>query len=213
MDNQNTYHSQTAKLIATVVQNMPEMPADVMQGWIENPMSIKKALKEALCPPKQIPNLKVWKTIKLGTGLKTAKDFRKALKKSGNRIGDWGDDILGQPAFTVSKSEVEVDLVNISVAELGFKDGATRKDIYDRASELGLQLCPAEVGPQLRIQYADQPKGEWLRIAMEPIADSDGLLNVFDVAYGRDGRWLGGSHGRPDDFWGGDNRFVFLHSK
>lgn len=212
MDNQNTYHSQTAKLIATIVQNMPEIPADVMQGFIENPMSVGKVLKEAFCPPEQVPGLKVWKTIKLGTGLKTAKDFRNELKKN-NRIGVWGDDILGQSAFTVSDIEKEVDLVNISVEELGFKDGATRKDIYDRALELGLQLCPEEVGPQLRLQYTDQPKGEWLRVAMEPIADSDGDLNVFDVAHDSDGRWLNGNNGHPDNFWNGDNRWLFLRSK
>lgn len=159
------------------------------------------------------PEFEIWKTIKLGTSLKTAKDFRKALKRSGNRIGDWGDDILGQSAFTVSKSEVEVDLVNISVTELGFKDGAIRKDIYDRALELGLELCPAEVGPQLRLQYADQPKGEWLRIGMEPIADSDGDLLVFYVVHDSDVRWLLGDLGHPDRFWFGDRRFVFLRSK
>ncbi|MDO8664011.1 MAG: hypothetical protein Q7K44_00445, partial [Candidatus Liptonbacteria bacterium] len=116
----------------------------------------------------------LWKTIKLDTGLKTADDFRKALKQSGCKIGNWGNDILGNPAFTVSDTETEVDLVNVSVAELGFKNGAPRKDIYERAVSLGLELCPNEVGPQLRLQYTDQPKGEWLRIAMEPITGSDG---------------------------------------
>jgi len=158
-------------------------------------------------------SFKIWKTIKLSTGLKTAKDFRKVLKKNGNRIGGWGDDILGQSAFTVSDTEKDVDLVKVSVAELGFKDGATRKDIYDRALELGLQLCPAEVGPQLRLQYADQPKGEWLRIAMEPITGSGGDPHVFYVAHDSDGRWLHGSYGPPNLFWNGDYRFVFLRSK
>ena len=38
---------------------------------------------------------KVFKTIKLGTGLKTAGDFRKAIKDNKMRIGDWANDILG----------------------------------------------------------------------------------------------------------------------
>ncbi len=155
----------------------------------------------------------IWKTIKLGTGLNTANDFRDALKESGYRIGDWGDDILGQFAFTVSYTEREVDLVNISVAELGFKDRATRKDIYDRALEFGLELCPAEVGPQLRLQYPDQSKDEWLRVAMEPIADSDGVLHVFDVNHGGGERWLDGGDGRPGRFWNGGIHWLFLRSK
>lgn len=155
---------------------------------------------------------KTWRTIKLGTGLKTADEFRKAIKKAVMRIGDWGNDILGKPAFTASPEEVEVELVVASVAELGFKDGATRKDIYTRAQELGLDLCPPEVGPQLRLQYKDQPKGEWLIIAMEPISGSDGLLRVFRVEHDGGVLWLLGYYGRPGCFWSG-HRFVFVRRK
>jgi len=156
---------------------------------------------------------KAWKTIKLGTGLQTADDFRKAVKLAGMKIGNWANDVLGKPAFTVAESEVEVELVVVSVAELGFKDGATRKDIYVRAEELGLYLCPPEVGPQLRLQYTDQPNGEWLIIAMEPITGSDGDLNLFVVGHGDDSRFLHARSGSPDDVWHGDGRFVFLCRK
>ncbi|TSC94043.1 MAG: hypothetical protein CEN87_712, partial [Parcubacteria group bacterium Licking1014_1] len=44
----------------------------------------------------------VWKTIKLGTGSKNADDFRKAIKDCGMKIGDWANDILGKPEFTVA---------------------------------------------------------------------------------------------------------------
>ncbi|MCH8162645.1 MAG: hypothetical protein IIA99_00905, partial [Proteobacteria bacterium] len=101
------------------------------------------------------PKFSVLKTIKLGTGLVTPDDFRRALKDDGFRLSDWSSDILGKPAFTVSSEETEVDLVVVSVSELGFKDGATRADIYKRAKELGWELCSAEVGPQLRLQYPD----------------------------------------------------------
>ena len=46
-------HKQTAKFIATVAQNIPEMSSDVMQGWIQNPRGLSKVLEEALCPPKK----------------------------------------------------------------------------------------------------------------------------------------------------------------
>jgi len=151
----------------------------------------------------------VWRTIKLGTGLRTAGEFGIALKQAECRIGDRGNDILGKPAFTASETEMEVDLVNVSVADLGFKDGAIRKDIYRRAIELGLELCPAEVGPQLRLQYRDQPKGEWLLVAMEPITDSDGGPGLFGVERGGRGLWLGAGDGRPDRFWDSNGRWVF----
>lgn len=155
----------------------------------------------------------VWKTIKLGTSLKTADGFRKALNAGGYRIGDWANDIFGKSTFTAAPKEIEVDLVVVSVAELGFKDGAYRKDIYKRAQELGMNLCSPEVGPQLRLQYRDQPKGEWLLIGMEPISVSGGYLGVFSVGHGGDGLWLGSSCGRPDDFWAAGHRWVFLRRK
>ena len=157
-------------------------------------------------------NFPTFKTIKLGT-LKDAKAIRKAIANAGGRISDWANDIMSKKEFTVAKKETEVELVVASVAELGFKGGANYFDICERAKSLGLNLCPAEVGPQLRLQYTDQPKGEWLRIAMDPITASGGGLIVFDVEHDDGELWLRGSGGHPDDFWSGSNRFVFVRSK
>ena len=159
-------------------------------------------------------NWSTWKTIRLGTnGLKTADDFRKFLKDNGFSIGDYANDILGKPTFTAAAEEIELDLVVASVAELGFKNGATREQIYARAKELGLDLCPAEVGPQLRLQYKDQPNGEWLIVAMEPIAGSVGGLELFGVERYDSDLWLDGCYGGPDYVWDSDDRFVFSRRK
>ena len=164
--------------------------------------------------PNSIPVFKPWRTLKLGTGLQTADNFRQDLKKSGNKISDWANDILGKPEFTVtSTKEVEVGLVNISVAELGFPNGATRKEIYQKVKELGLELCPPEVGPQLRLQYQNQPMNEQLFIGMEPIAGSDGRLGVFSVERAGDGRWLDTDYGGSGLVWSGSSRWVFLLRK
>lgn len=155
----------------------------------------------------------IWEAVNLGTGPRTVDDFRKALKDGGFRISDWASDILGKPAFTVAAEKTEVDLVRVTVAELGFKNGAKRSDIYERAKDFGLELCPAEVGPQLRLQYKDQPVGEWLFIGMEPITGSGGDLGVFLVGHGGDGLWLRSRDGHPDSFWDGHYRSVFARRK
>jgi len=152
----------------------------------------------------------VWKTIKLGTH-KTAGTLKKALTDKGCRISDWAADILKR--MTVSPTEVELDLFYVSVAELGFKDGAKRSDIYERALKFGLELCPNEVGPQLRLQYDDQPRDEWLLIAMEPIRGSCGLLDVFGVGRDGGGLWLNDNTGNPGIFWLASNRWVFVRRK
>lgn len=147
-----------------------------------------------------------WKTIQLGTH-NSVNQLRQALIDDGFKIGPWCDDIFKK--ITVAPKTTEIELVVVTVAELGSPNGATRQKIYDKALSLGLHLCPAEVGPQLRLQYLDQPGGEWLFVAMDPIADSHGSLCVFYVEHGSGSRWLRAASGDPDSFWTGDGPGVF----
>lgn len=161
---------------------------------------------------KEFMEFKTWKIITLGTGPKSAYGFRMAIKKAKMFIGESGDFILGNLAFRVHCKKKKVELVNVSLNELGFENGAACADIFRRAQELGLDLCPAEVGPQLRLQYKDQPKNEWLLIAMEPLHDSSDNLNVFVVERCEDGdRWL--DSGNSFFVWDSDERIVFLRHK
>jgi len=106
-----------------------------------------------------------------------------------------------------------VDLVALTVGELGFPEGATYAKICERARVRGLELCTPEVGPRLRLQYLDQPMDEWIIIAMEPIAGSDGGLNVFSVDCYDDGLWLRTGYGNPDRLWYANHRFVFVRPR
>lgn len=88
----------------------------------------------------------VWRTIKIGTGLKTADDFRKALKYSGNKISGYVNDFLEK--IKAATEETEVDLCRPTVAELtGKEEIATTAEVFAGAKHLGLEKCPAEVGP------------------------------------------------------------------
>jgi len=151
-----------------------------------------------------------WKTITLGTHM-SVNALRNAMKAAGNKISDLANYILGKTPL--AKTETEINLVKVTVAELGFKDGAHYRDIIVRAKELGLDYCPAEVGPQLRLQYQDQPSGEWPRIAMEPITGLCGSLGIFRVGQDDDGSWLYWDRGCPMDFWRDYDTFVFASRK
>src|SRR3989338_6052644 len=111
---------------------------------------------------------KAMKTIKLGTGMKNADDFLMSLEESGAHVSDFATKIMQSPNFTVVEHEAEIDIVFITVAKLGITEKKVpREQVYAKAKELGLELCPNEVGPQLRLQYNDQPEHERLLIAME----------------------------------------------
>jgi hypothetical protein len=158
----------------------------------------------------------IWKTITLGM-CKTPDEYRKALKQARISIRDWGNDILDRIAY--SQEEIEVDLVVLSVSELGFYRSAKYKDLCAKALELGLQLCPAEVGPALRLSYKDQPGGERLRIAMKAITSYGSYDSIFEVVheveleYEEDELWLGGNCGVPDIRRRIRSRFVFVRPK
>jgi len=80
-------------------------------------------------------------------------------------------------------------------------------EIYTRAAELGLRLLPAEAGAQLRLQYLDQPVGEWLHIAMQPVAAGSGNPLIFEIGNSGAGLKLIGV-GANNEFYS-NARFVF----
>tara|TARA_Y100000310_G_scaffold31967_1_gene30312 strand:+ start:22595 stop:23299 length:705 start_codon:yes stop_codon:yes gene_type:complete len=194
--------------LGTVCDHLEKM-AD--PEWVE---ATKKFLRKEEAWPKTVPcDWGVWKTVNLGTGLRTADDFRSAFKEGGFKASDWANDILGKPKFKASESKEKVNLAQVSVAELGFSEGGTTEQIFRRAKELGLELCPSEVGPQLRLQYKDQPEGEWIRIAMNPITDSDGDPSVFNVGCVRVELWLNAFYASPGFVWLPGSVLVFCLSK
>jgi len=155
----------------------------------------------------------IWKTIALGT-YRNANAMRAALDAVRVRVGESADEILGRPAFRFGSTRTDIDLVILSVAELGLgAPSATLADIHARAMALGFELCPAEVGPQLRRQYLDQPLGEFLHIAMAPNATYFGELTDFTVGNGGDGLLLICGVGHSDLLVAVSVRFVFVRPR
>lgn len=158
----------------------------------------------------QQAELKIWKTIKLGLR-KSPEEYRKALEAGKCQIDTYAGQILDK--ILVSQEEVEVDLVLVTGRQLGCIVDTRRDLIFKRALKRGLQKCPAEVGLALREQYPDQPLGlgEWLRIGMEPIIDSDGDLETFELGRVDNVPWLSREIGDPDDdVWSPDIWLVFV---
>lgn len=114
----------------------------------------------------------------------------------------------------------------LRVSDLGFPEGALTREIIGsdndrdlfghpapftggRRREFGLELCPHDLAPHLCLEYADQPAGERLHIAMKPITLSDGEPRIFVVAHGPSGLSLDAVRAKSDDRWAPDDIFVF----
>lgn len=121
---------------------------------------------------------------------------------------------------------MKLNTVRLRVADLGFPRGALTREIIGseqdtdlfghpapftggRGKQLDLDLCPPEAGPELRLQYDDQPLGERVYIAMRPITASNGEPRIFVVEHRSSGLSLDAARARPDDEWAPEALFLF----
>jgi uncharacterized protein YjiS (DUF1127 family) len=161
-------------------------------------------------PVRSAADVLMRKTIRIGT-FKDTFALSNAMSAIGCGVGNSAAEILARPAFTLSRRQAEVELVAVSVAELGFQgETSSLREIYLRAQELGFALAPPEIAPQLRLQYLDQPIGEFLTIGMKPIRTWAGEAVVLTVANGGAGLILIGQDGSEDTQISAMSRFVFV---
>jgi hypothetical protein len=150
----------------------------------------------------------IWRTITLGA-FKGVNAYRDALDAPNIKIGDAADEILGRPAFPYAGEKTVVELAIVSAAELGVESESSLADFFNRARQLGLMLCPAEVALQLRLDYRDQPLGEALIIAMEPVNTYAGEPTILSLVNWGTGLAVVGGTGRSDFMVSRYLRFVF----
>lgn len=145
----------------------------------------------------------------LEIGGKTAEELERELKEKNISIGPYAQDMLHSPDFITLKNPEQINTVRLKISDLGFPDGATTDQIYAKAAELGLELCPAEIGPHQRLKDTDQELYEFYSIFMKQISDRHGDPSVFDLSRGEGGSKLDDSIARPDNWWLAGFVFVF----
>ena len=128
-------------------------------------------------------------TITLGTHTSGA-DLLETLIEKKCIVSLWSIQALVNQDFPMVAEEITVDIVVVSMLEMGFAEGelATLDTIYDRAKQLGLEICPVETAVQLRLQFLEQPDwtfggrlGDFF-VASEPfVLTDDGFPKIFSV--------------------------------
>jgi hypothetical protein len=182
---------------------------DVLQNELRSKLSATPAPQPLIQFARDAP---IWKKITIGTFAESIA-LRNELDVTGCNVGGQASEILARPTFTLGSHKTDVDLVAVSPAQLGFtSDTVTLAAVYARARQLGFELAAAEVGPQLRLQYIDQPMGEFLIVGMEPIKTWSGESIILNVANGGAGLILIGQDGRAGAEIPATSRFVFVRS-
>ncbi len=144
---------------------------------------------------------------------KSGSEYQKQILENGHEFYGEVEHLLKTKEFVTSLKSEQLKLIKLSVAVLGFPNGATFAEIISKANELGLDLCPPEVGPAYRLQYNDQPVNEYVGIGMTPITGADGSPHVFYVGRREFGSYLYTSWADPTGRWDANRFLVFCIRK
>lgn len=144
------------------------------------------------------------KTLTIGT--KTKEQLLADLEKGGHKISEWAKELVEKIEFSTTPQELQ--LVDITISDLGMSEYPMTVQIKKRIEALGYSLVPQETALYLRLAYGDQPLGEWLTCFSKPIAGAAGRLGVLDVGRGSGGSWVSRRYAYPDSVWDGGLRLL-----
>lgn len=207
------YHHQTAKFLATIAQNMPEMSADVMQGWIQNPKALKKILTEVLCP---LEPTRSWREENGVIYFSVTSDgtIGEDWESKGFRVGGYAKQVLRSPDFKPTNG-VTTEVAVLKGMLFEDNDRITKK-IRAEADKRKLSKPNAELACLIREKFTDEEiraMGLWYIVVMhEPINDPCGDPDLLGAGLSGGGNWLDACSGRPDSKFGHVYGFAFIVS-
>ena len=135
-------------------------------------------------------------------GRKDLNQLQRELSENKINVSSYAEYMMRTGLSLTARQGQNLDIVRLKVDDLGLPDDYPTTDkLFKKAKELGLELCPPDLGPNYRLQYKDQPMNEWFSIGMKPIAVSAGLPRVFYLKRITHGLWLRSSWAEPDYRW------------
>ncbi|WP_042148328.1 hypothetical protein [Paucisalibacillus sp. EB02] len=165
----------------------------------------------------------ITRTIEVG-GLTKFELFQK-MEQNSIMLNEYGETLLSDERFTTSETTYTLKTVELTIRDLGYPDGSTLPRIFKRSSELGLELCPLELGPHLRLKYLDQPDGNTrnlsqqnqapfgsITIASEIVSEDDDFPKGFYLRNINGVLWLRGYIADDQHVWSPDDHFIFCQT-
>jgi hypothetical protein len=145
-----------------------------------------------------------------------------ALREHNVQLNQAAEALFEDHRFTPLSQSTVIEIAFLSVAELGFREGATYQQLTARALESGLVECPLELGPHLRVQFLDQPKESArfpatqhrappgsITVASSPLDDCDETPKGFYLRHIDGVLWLRGYWSWPGHLWSPEDVLVF----
>lgn len=135
-----------------------------------------------------------------------------------NRLAE---ELIASDYFEVSKECYRTKVVELTVKDLGFVDGAVTSQLFNNAAKLKLDLCPLELAPYLRLAYLNQIEGYdesqlqnrapygSITIASKIFSEDVNVPKGFYLRRIQGELWLRGYIADEAHIWSPDDRFIF----
>ena len=144
------------------------------------------------------------------------------LRKHNVLLNQAAEALFEDRRFTTLRQRKVIEITCLSVADLGFVEGATYQQLTARALESGLVECPLELGPHFRLQFLDQPEGSAgfpatkhrappgsITIASSPLDDCEETPKGFYLRRIDGVLWLRGYWSWSGNIWRPEDVLVF----
>ena len=132
------------------------------------------------------------------------------LSEAGIQFNQYANILFDHPQFSPPTEGEKVKLVKVTLSTLELSDSCSFEEFSNRASVLGLKLCPLYLAAFLRLNYLDQADGPYLTIATNKPETDKNFPNGFYLRNIENVLWLRGYKADGFDGWPGTNEFIFI---
>jgi hypothetical protein len=149
------------------------------------------------------------------------RELVQTLREHNVQLNQAAETLFDDRRFTPLGQSQIIEIAVLSVADLGFGEGATYEQLTARALESGLVECPLELGPHLRVQFLDQPEGSAgfpatkhqappgsITVASSPLDDCYETPKGFYLRRINGVLWLRGYRSWPGHIWSPEDVLV-----
>ncbi|MGL4573318.1 MAG: hypothetical protein ACRCV9_00850 [Burkholderiaceae bacterium] len=152
----------------------------------------------------------------------TKASLLKELEARGVQLNPFAHELFAHDGFTTLTAQVDINVIQVSVAQLGLAGGGTFDQIIEHALARGYALCPLELGPHFRLQFMHQAEGFLghplsanckppgsITVASQPIVQSDDVPKGFYLRVIEGVPWLRGYRSWAGHVYASGDVFAF----